>query len=168
MSTLNLIIRKINLSEFANADYFVNMNQLVSLPLQDQQIEDLVKFMIAANDVKAAYRTMYQDDTEWTATTAFGPIQIIGANSLEGYALFGSSDLSKVKILFNSNVYKEYLEARSSIFSFLGWSAEPDKVIEIEANYDEVTFTWDVSFSNSYITSRLDQALDLQTVLGNL
>ena len=135
---LDIIIRKINLSNFADSTYWGNFEGLLQLPLDDSQFLKLIEYFQAITE----YRTLAQD----VLTRADGfnfKFFKSSTNPLVAYHMFGLRDYkTQIPLLRDNEIYSNYKTKRDELFAELGWTFDEERVSEIVCEFNEEALEW--------------------------
>lgn len=135
---LTAVIRKINLSNFANSLFWGKFDRLLELPFSDEQFLKLIEFFQAI----AEYRTFSQE----TLSRADGfnfRFFTNDENPLVAYQMFGLRDFENmISILRDNEIFEDYKSKRDAIYAELGWVFEEERAIEIECDFEESNLEW--------------------------
>jgi hypothetical protein len=135
---MNIFIKKVNLSNFADNRYWGNFGKLTELPLSDEQMLKLIDFY----QVIEAYREYSR--LHLTIANGF-TFRFFNApdSTTVGYLIYGLVDPANYrKIITIGEVYTEYVTKRDAVFADLGWIIQDERVSVVDAYFDDQTVDW--------------------------
>lgn len=135
---LHIFIKKVNLSNLANHQYWGDFEKLFEVPFNDDQFLKLVEFFQVGSD----YRTYVQEHLTQSDGISFH-FYTTPTDPLVGYYIFGLADKNDLNSILRNNTFSDsYFEKRDALFSELGWVQGEERAIEIESSFDDTTITW--------------------------
>jgi hypothetical protein len=136
---MNIFIKKVNLSNFADNRYWGNFGKLTELPLSNEQLLKLIDFYQAIESYREysrLYLTLANDG--FTFRFFNSP-----SSPLEGYIMFGLVDSANYKkIITTGEVYADYVIKRDAVFADLGWTIVDERVSVIDSQFVDVSVAW--------------------------
>lgn len=135
---MNIFIKKVNLSNFADNRYWGNFGKLTELPISNEQLLKLIDFYQAIE--------AYREYSRLYLTIANGfTFRFFNASdsTTVGYLMYGLVDSANYRKIVNTGeVYADYVIKRDIIFAELGWSIQDERVSIIDAQFDDNAVDW--------------------------
>jgi hypothetical protein len=152
---MNIFIKKVNLSNFADNRYWGNFGKLTELPFDTYQMLKLIDFyqaIEAYREYSRLYLTLANDG--FTFRFFNSP-----DSPLEGYMMYGLVDSDNYKkIITTGDVYADYVIKRDIVFAELGWTIVDERVSVIDSEFVDVSVDW---------TNIPDTALEVQELYNS-
>jgi hypothetical protein len=161
---MNIFIKKVNLSDFADNRYWGNFGKLTELSFDTYQMLKLIDFYQAAESYKTAvlekldvsigfyFKFFSSTDTPTVAYLMYG--------------LVNASDY--LEVLNHGDKYSLYVSVRDILFSELGWEIVDERVSVIESQFNKTTLEWSNVPSNiAEVAALYDNSIDISNFLEN-
>jgi hypothetical protein len=136
---MNIFIKKVNLSNFADNRYWGNFGKLTELPLSNEQLLKLIDFyqaIEAYREYSRLYLTLANDGFTFRFFNSSN-------STLEGYMMYGLVDSTNYKkIITAGEVYADYVIKRDTVFADLGWTIVDERVSVIDSQFADVDVNW--------------------------
>lgn len=132
-----LIIRKHLTSSIAGNDFWGNFYKFTELNLTNDQLSKLVDFYSAADYYKLKLVEHY------TTADGFHYKYIVSPTTNEVFNYSGTAKINYLKQYARSiPEYTDFVQKKETWFAEMGWVSLEERIVEVDLNYDEETFTW--------------------------
>ncbi len=160
---LNLVIKKVTLSETAGPSNWGDFSKLLELPLSIHQSIKVTEFFEAAE--------FYRLDimTKLSLADGHGYKFVSETGNLTAYTYYGIRDIDLItNVVEAGDEYNNFIEKRDNLFSELGWTVHESRVADYEADFDEENQEYtNLPTSMQTLTELYNSSPSLSSVLGN-